>query len=203
MMMFFCAALLFFSGLGYSQEGKKVVFMGDSITQQWERLHPEFFTDNGFVCKGISGQTTPQMLIRFRKDVVDLGASTVVILAGTNDIAGNTGKTTPEEILSNIKSMCDIAKSNNIDVVLCSVLPANKYSWTDDANPAVEIPILNSLIKEYADSKGILYIDYFTPLVDNSPENKNGLLSHLTTDGVHLNPQGYDVLEGIFFNKIK
>ena len=157
----------------------RVVFMGNSITENWYKFHPEFFTENGFIARGISGQTTPQMLVRFRQDVVNIGAETVVILAGTNDIAGNTGYASLDMIMDNIKSMCEIAKSNGIKVVLCSVLPAYRYSWNREVEPNRLIPQLNFMIKEYAGKMGIEYIDFFSAMADNTPGNENGLPSRL------------------------
>lgn len=173
----------------------RVVFMGNSITENWYKFHPEFFTENGFIARGISGQTTPQMLVRFRQDVVNIGAETVVILAGTNDIAGNTGYASLDMIMDNIKSMCEIAKSNGIKVVLCSVLPAYRYSWNKEVEPNRLIPQLNFMIKEYAGKMGIEYIDFFSAMADNTPGNENGLPSRLSKDGVHPNLEGYRIME--------
>lgn len=173
----------------------RVVFMGNSITENWYKFHPEFFTENGFIARGISGQTTPQMLVRFRQDVVNIGAETVVILAGTNDIAGNTGYASLDMIMDNIKSMCEIAKSNGIKVVLCSVLPAYRYSWNREVEPNRLIPQLNFMIKEYAGKMGIEYIDFFSAMADNTPGNENGLPSRLSKDGVHPNLEGYKIME--------
>lgn len=173
----------------------RVVFMGNSITENWYKFHPEFFTENGFIARGISGQTTPQMLVRFRQDVVNIGAETVVILAGTNDIAGNTGYASLDMIMDNIKSMCEIAKSNGIKVVLCSVLPAYRYSWNREVEPNRLIPQLNFMIKEYAGKMGIEYIDFFSAMADNTPGNENGLPDRLSKDGVHPNLEGYRIME--------
>lgn len=190
-------------GVLYAQEREviKVVYMGDSITEQWKKLHPNYFNSNN-ICKGISGQTTSQMLIRFRKDVVDMGGDVVVILAGTNDIAGNNGKMALADILDNIKSMCDISKANNIKVILCSILPAHSYYWNKDANPSADIPQLNSLIEQYANENNIRYVDFFSKMVDKTQENYNGLLKHLTIDGVHLNNDGYLILEKVLNDSI-
>ena len=132
----------------------RVVFMGNSITEGWEQISPEFFKDKPYINRGISGQTTPQMLVRFRPDVINLKPKVVVILAGTNDIAGNTGPSTLEMIEDNIASMVDLANANNIRVVLCSVLPVYDYPWKPGLNPAEKIVILNKWIKEYADKNG-------------------------------------------------
>lgn len=175
----------------------RVVFMGNSITDNWFKFHPDFFTENGFEGRGISGQTTPQMLIRFRQDVVNIGAKTVVILAGTNDIAGNTGYSSLEMIMDNIKSMCDIAKANNIRPILCSVLPAYRYSWKKDVKPNELIPQLNKMIKEYAKANRITYVDFFSALADKTPGNENGLPEKYSKDGVHPNIDGYRIMEDI------
>ena len=168
----------------------RVVFMGNSITEGWSNLYPEFFTGKPYVNRGISGQTTPQMLVRFRADVIDLDPAVVVILAGTNDIAGNTGPMTLEEILGNIISMAELARANGVEVVLCSVQPAYDYSWKPGLNPNVKIPALNVMIKKYADSNGIVYLDYFTPMADA----KNGMQERYSSDGVHPNKLGYQVM---------
>jgi len=167
------------------------VFMGNSITEGWKQLSPEFFKDNPYINRGISGQTTPQMLVRFRPDVVNLNPKVVVILAGTNDIAGNTGPSTLEMIEDNIASMVEIAKANNIKVVLCSVLPVYDYPWMPGLNPAQKIIDLNKWIKEYALTNKIVYVDYFTPMADQH----NGLKKEYSEDGVHPNLAGYKVME--------
>ncbi len=185
------------------KKGHRVAFMGNSITDNWFKFHPEFFTENGFVGRGISGQTTPQMLIRFRQDVVNIGAKTVVILAGTNDIAGNTGYSSLEMIMDNLKSMCDIAKANKIRPILCSVLPAYRYSWKKDVRCDQLIPELNEMIKAYAKANKITYVDFFSALVDHTPGNENGLPKKYSKDGVHPNLEGYYVMEEILLKALK
>lgn len=182
-----------------------VVIMGDSITDNWAKYRPEFFSANGIVGRGISGQTTPQMLIRFRNDVVNIGARTVIILAGTNDIAGNQGPVTLEQIMDNLSSMCDIARQNGIRPILCSVLPAHKYYWKSgmDKHPEREIPMLNAMIKAYAESQKITYVDLFTPMVDSNPDNYNGLPLEYSKDGVHPTVKGYEVMEEIVLGYLK
>ena len=170
---------------------KRVVLMGNSITIGWSETHPEFFQNKPYVNRGISGQTTPQMLVRFRQDVIDLDPSVVVILAGTNDIAGNTGPVTLDFILGNIQSMAEIAQANNIKVILCSVLPAFDYPWRPGLNPNIKIPKLNAMIKEYAQANNIYYLNYFDALNDGN----NGIIEEYTYDGVHLTLEGYKVLE--------
>ena len=166
----------------------RVVFMGDSITDGW-RITVSF-PGKPYVNRGISGQTTPQMLIRFRPDVVALKLKVVVILAGINDIAGNTGPTTLEAIEDNLMSMVDIAQANGIAVVLASVTPAFDFPWKKGMEPVGKIRTLNTWIKTYAADHGAVYLDYYTALVDDVGAFKSGL----TTDGVHPNAKGYEVM---------
>jgi lysophospholipase L1-like esterase len=173
-----------------SSDENRVVFIGNSITEGWSNFCPEFFKDNPYINRGIGGQTTPQMLIRFRSDVINLKPKVVVILAGTNDIAGNTGPSTLEMITDNIFSMAELAKVNGIKVILSSVVPAFDYPWSPGLNPNEKIPALNKMIKAYADKNGILYLDYFASMVDE----KNGLIADYTSDGVHPNKAGYKVM---------
>lgn len=172
---------------------KRVVFMGNSITQGWVEKRPDFFKNNPYVGRGISGQTTPQMLVRFRQDVIALQPKVVVILAGTNDIAGNTGPSTLEMIMDNIGSMAEIAAANKIKVVLCSVLPAYDYPWKKGMEPNVKIPQLNELIKAYCDKKGFVYLDYFAAMSDE----KNAMIAEYTSDGVHCTAKGYELMESL------
>jgi lysophospholipase L1-like esterase len=186
--------------LGDPKSGEqRVVFMGNSITEGWGNLSPDFFKDKPYVNRGISGQTTPQMLIRFRADVINLKPSVVVILAGTNDIAGNTGPSTLEMIMDNLISMAQLAKANNFKVVLCSVVPAFDYPWKPGLNPAEKIFNLNKMIRQYCMENGITYADYFSAMVDE----RNGLKSELGYDGVHPNKAGYKVMEPICEEAIK
>lgn len=178
----------------------RVVFMGNSITEGWKKAHPDFFdSSTGNICRGISGQTTPQMLLRFRQDVIMLKPKVVVILAGTNDIAENTGPITLEMIMNNIKSMTELAIANNIRVVLCSVLPAYDYPWRKGKEPNVKIPQLNAMIKAYAAEKRMVYLDYFITMADE----KNALKAKYTTDGVHCTSAGYEVMETLVSSAIK
>ena len=169
----------------------RVVFIGNSITIGWLQTNPNFFKDKDYVNRGISGQTTPQMLVRFRADVVDINADVVVILAGTNDIAGNTGPITLKMIANNLKSMTEIAQANGIKVILCSVLPAYDYPWSPGKKPNIKIPKLNSMIKDFAKESGAFYLDYFKALNDGN----NGIIEEYSNDGVHLTAKGYQVLE--------
>lgn len=169
---------------------QRVVFMGNSITIGWSNLNPEFFEGKPYINRGISGQTTPQMLIRFRPDVINLKPKVVVILAGTNDIAGNTGYTSVETIFGNIVSMTELAKANGIKVVLSSVLPAFDYPWRKGLGPVEKIADLNERIKNYAAKNNCVYLDYYTTMADE----RKGLKAELTTDGVHPNKAGYLVM---------
>ena len=172
----------------------RVVFMGNSITEGWLGMRPEFFEGKPYVNRGIGGQTTPQMLVRFRQDVIQLRPKTVVILAGINDIAGNTGPSTIEMISDNIMSMAELARAHNIKVVLCSVLPAFDFPWRPGLEPAQKVVKLNAILKAYADKHNdIIYVDYFTPMATAA----NGLKDELGYDGVHPNKAGYMVMEPI------
>ncbi|MDR1517140.1 MAG: SGNH/GDSL hydrolase family protein [Dysgonamonadaceae bacterium] len=168
----------------------RVVFMGNSITQGWIEKVPGFFEGKAYVNRGISGQTTPQMLLRFRQDVVHLNPKVVVILAGTNDIAGNTGPSSLEMIEDNIRSMTELAQAHGIRVVLCSVLPVFDYPWRSGLEPAPKIVELNKRIKNYADKNGAVYCDFFTPMADE----RDGLKAELSRDGVHPNEAGYAIM---------
>ena len=169
----------------------RVVFMGNSITDGWIKADSEFFAAHSYIDRGISGQTTPQMLIRFKQDVIDLKPKVVVILAGTNDIAGNTGPSTLEMIEDNIASMAVLAKAANIEVILSSVLPAYDYPWRKGQQPAEKIITLNKWIKDYALQHDCFYLDYFSSLVDD----RNGMKAEYSQDGVHPNLAGYKVME--------
>lgn len=174
-----------------SKEEQRVVFMGNSITEGWPNKDPEFFENPNYINRGIGGQTTPQMLLRFRADVIDLKPKVVVILAGTNDIAGNTGPMTLEEIRDNIISMCELAKANGIEVVVSSVLPAHDYVWRPGLEPNIKIPKLNAMLKAYAEANALIYLDYFTAMVDD----RNGLPKELAEDGVHPTTKGYAIMK--------
>lgn len=177
--------------IGIPSEGEnRVVFMGNSITIGWLYTVPEFFEGKPYINRGISGQTTPQMLLRFRQDVIALKPKVVVILAGTNDIAGNTGPSTLEMIADNIKSMAELAKSNGIKVVLSSTLPAYDYPWKPGLEPAGKIVTLNKMIKEYAKENGHIYLDYFSTMADE----RNGLPKEYANDEVHPTKAGYMVM---------
>ena len=169
----------------------RVVFMGDSITDGWGRQYGQFFPGKPYVNRGISGQTTPQMLIRFRPDVIALNPKVVVILAGTNDIAGNTGPMTLEAIEDNLMSMGDLARANNIRVVLASVMPVCDYIKPQTERRAPEkIVALNAWIKSYAAKNSLVYLDYYSAMIDD----KQMFRKELTYDGLHPNAAGYEVM---------
>jgi lysophospholipase L1-like esterase len=168
-----------------------VVFMGNSITENWVWRHPEFFSENNYVGRGISGQTTPQMLIRFTPDVIDLNPKAVVILAGTNDIAGNTGSSTVKMITDNIKAMAQLAVANDIKVILASVLPVYKYPWRQQIDPVEKITEVNQWLENYALENGHVYLDFYSAMVDD----KKGLKDEYGEDGVHPVKEGYLVME--------
>lgn len=171
-------------------------FMGDSITARWGRDntgHPAFFTENSFLNAGISGQTTSQMLARFDADIVQFAPLAVTICAGTNDIAQNQGYISNENIMKNIASMCDMASKADIKVILCSLLPANKYNWRPSVQPAELIKNLNARIKAYAGEKGYAFVDFWTPFADS----EDGLPAQYSSDGVHPNQACYTQMENI------
>jgi lysophospholipase L1-like esterase len=169
---------------------QRVVFMGNSITDSWAKFFPTMFPGKPYIGRGISGQTTPQMLVRFRQDVVALKPKVVVILAGTNDIAGNTGPSTLEMIEDNLMSMTEIAQANGIRVVLSSVLPAFDYAWRPGLTPAPKIVALNAWMKAYAAKSRAVYLDYHSAMADE----RQGLRSDLTRDGVHPTEAGYRLM---------
>ena len=178
----------------------KAVFMGDSITQCWYDADPSFFNDNNFACRGISGQTTSHMLVRMRKDVVNLHPKYVVILAGTNDIAKNNGFIEVDDIYGNIVSMCEIAKANKVKPVICSILPVKQYKWRPEVTDCAERIIkLNAMLEDYAQASKCIYVDYHSVMKDD----ENGLPEKWSYDGVHLNGDGYDVIEKIILDILK
>jgi len=179
------------AALGAPAAGEnRVVFMGNSITDAWAKSFPTMFPGKPYVGRGISGQTTPQMLVRFRQDVVALKPKVVVILAGINDIAGNTGPSTQEMIADNLMSMSEIAKANGIRVVLSSVLPAYDFPWRRGMEPAPKVVALNAWIKRYAEQAGVVYLDYYSKLADT----RGGLPLELARDGVHPTEAGYRIM---------
>ena len=177
-----------------SSGGDRIVLVGDSITEGWTEFNPEFFQENNMINRGISGQTTPQMLIRFKQDAVHLNPKIIIINGGTNDIWGNTGPSTPEMIIDNLCSMTEIAAKNDINVALSTILPVYKYPERDDIiDPPKTISLINSILLDYCKKNGLTFLDYYTPMVDE----KKGLNSDYGTDGVHPNKEGYNVMENV------
>ena len=178
----------------------KIVLMGDSITESWSSYSPDFFSNNSYLInKGISGETTSQMLDRFDADVLSLKPEGVIILAGINDIAQNTGYISVSEIFYNVVLMTNLAQKNNINPVLCSVLPANKLAWRPEIKPAELVVELNQKIKNYCKESNIVYLDYFSSMVGEKKE----LRPELTSDGVHPNKEGYIIMEELLETVLK
>ena len=177
----------------------KVVFMGNSITELWVDKDSLFFKNNNYPGRGISGQTSCEMLVRFRQDVIDIHPQIVVINAGTNDLARNNGVIEIKNTLGNIISMCELAKANHIRPIVASVLPTNHFRWRPELSPADDVIALNKMIKEYAQKSNITYIDYYSVLVDD----KKGLPSKYSTDGVHPTIEGYKIMEAIALKVLK
>ena len=178
----------------------RVVFFGNSITQIWYEIRPQFFDSHGFVGRGIGGQTSSELLVRMRQDVIDLHPKTVVILCGTNDIARNNGLISLEHTLGNIISMCELAKANHIRPILCSPLPARSFYWNPSITDAPQqIRQLNELIKAYARKKHIRFVDYYSPMVDTD----GGLKKGLSDDDVHPNHAGYQIMEPLILQALK
>jgi lysophospholipase L1-like esterase len=187
--------------IGLPKKGeKRVVFLGSSIFEFWKQKDPEYFNKNAYIDRGISGQISPQLLIRFRQDVINLKPKAVIILAGSNDLAGNKGHVSNETILNNIKNMVELAKKNHIKVILCKYLPVYEYPWNKNLKQVPEqIILLNKEIVAYAEENNFTILDYFSPLVDD----RNGQKAEYTTDGVHPNLAGYKVMEVVTDAAIK
>lgn len=168
----------------------RVVFYGNSITEGFAPYFAELFPGRDYIGRGIGGQTTPQLLVRFRQDVIALKPAVVVILAGTNDLAGNTGPSSLEMIQDNLASMTELAQANGIRVVLASVLPAFDYPWKPGLEPAPKIAALNAWMKQYAARTRAVYLDYHSAMADD----RGGLPRSLSPDGVHPNAAGYRVM---------
>lgn len=179
-----------------SEANVKAVIMGDSITDNWLRFDPGFFTANNICGRGISGQVTSQMLVRFRKDVIELEPEYVAILAGTNDIALNNGRIELDDVFGNIVSMCELAQVHGIRPVLCSVLPASSYGWRPEVRPAEEIMKLNAMLKEYAAAHGYAYVDFWSMLANG----EGGLNPEYAADGVHPNLETYKLMENLLLS---
>lgn len=178
---------------------RKVIYMGDSITELWFYSDSLFFINNKYINRGISGQTTGQMLVRFREDVINLKPDVVIILAGINDIAENNGPSKLEDVMGNIISMAELAAANHIKVILCSVLPADHFFWRPSISPAPKVQELNTMIKAHADRHHLVYLDYFSAMSDS----KGGLPQRLAKDGVHPSLMGYKIMELLAAEAIK
>lgn len=182
-----------------SKKKVDVVFMGNSITEGWVKSHPEFFSENNYTGRGISGQTTSQMLLRFQNDVVALQPKLVIINAGINDIAQNTGIYDPDFTFNNIKAMADIAQKNGIKVIITSVLPAAAFPWRKEITDAPQkVDALNKRLKQYADNNKLIFVDYNTAMRDS----KGGMREGLSKDGIHPIPAGYAIMEPMIKNAI-
>lgn len=184
-----------------AKKEKRVVFMGNSITEGWVRIHPDFFKTNGYIGRGISGQTSYQFLVRFRKDVINLSPALVVINAGTNDVAENTQAYNEDYTFGNIVSMVELAKANKIKVILTSVLPAAAFKWRPEIKDASQkIRSLNARIEAYAKANKIPYVNYYQALV--VAEN-HALNPQYSKDGVHPTGEGYSIMEPLIKNAIE
>ena len=180
-------------------KGVEAVFMGNSITEGWVQQRPEFFSENNFLGRGISGQTTDQMLLRFRTDVIDLNPKRVVILAGTNDIAENNGKVSLSTISGYVESMVELANSNGIEVFIISVLPAEIYPWRTHLKPNIQIPKLNTILQNLAKKHKAKYVDVFAEMTNE----RMGLDENYAYDGVHPTSEGYVKMESILLPYLK
>ena len=176
-----------------------VVFMGDSITDNWGSMRPDFFTEHNYLCRGIGAQTVEQMLARFQADVVDLHPRAVAILAGINNIAGNNGKMELENIAALLKSMCEVAKANNIVPILCSLTPCHHFFWNEEAKPAEDVMKLNAMLKDYATKAGVEYVDYFSKMALPGGE----ISKEDSEDGCHPTVKGYEKMEAIIVPAIE
>lgn len=186
--------------LGPPKRGEnRVVFMGNSITEGWLQDSLGLFKNKNYINRGIGGQTTSQMKLRFMQDVVELKPKVVVILAGINDIAENTSAISVPEIAENIEGMVQMAKANSIKVVICSVLPANYFPWRPHLSPAAQVIVLNKLLKQMTQKNDMVYLDYYTEMVDD----KNGMKAKFTTDGVHCTLNGYRTMEPLIEKCLK
>ena len=183
-----------------SKEFPEVVFMGNSITENWAYFHPEFFTEHNYLGRGIGGQTSAHMLVRFQSDVIDLHPKAVVIMAGTNDVAHNDYWVAPEQVVNNVISMCTLAKANGIIPIISSITPCNGFVWRTEIKGAGQTIVdINKALKAYAEANNIVYVDYHAALAD---ENM-GFPKALSDDGCHPNPDTYYLMEGLVLKAIK
>ena len=169
---------------------QRVIFFGDSITEGWARYWNTFFAGKPYINRGISGQTSEQMVLRFHQDVIDLHPAAVILLAGTNDIAENTGPMTPEMTLNDLRAMLEMAREHNIKLIVCSILPASEFWWHPGLNPAPKVRTWNDQLKAWAESEHLIWVDYYTPMADE----QGGLKAALSPDGVHPNQAGYAIM---------
>lgn len=182
-----------------SKEYPQVVFMGNSITENWAYFHPEFFTEHNYCGRGIGGQTSAHMLVRFQSDVIDLHPQVVVIMAGTNDVAHNDFWVAPEQVVNNVISMCTLAKANGIIPIISSIPPCTSFVWRTEIKDAGQTIVnINKSLKAYAEANNIVYVDYHSALAD---ENM-GFPKALSEDGCHPNPDTYYLLEGMVVKAI-
>ena len=182
-----------------SKEFPEVVFMGNSITENWAYFHPEFFTEHNYLGRGIGGQTSAHMLVRFQSDVIELHPKVVVIMAGTNDVAHNDFWVAPEQVVNNVVSMCTLAKANGIIPIVSSIPPCTGFVWRKEIeNAGQTIVEINAVLKAYAEANGIVYVDYHSALAD---ENQ-GFPKSLSDDGCHPNPDTYYQMEAMVVEAI-
>lgn len=183
-----------------SKEYPEVVFMGNSITENWACFHPEFFKDNNYCGRGIGGQTSAQMLVRFQSDVIDLHPKAVVIMAGTNDVALNDLWVAPEQVLNNVKAMCTLARAHDIIPIISSIPPCKAFVWRPVVKDAAQTIVgINKELKAYAEANQIVYVDYHAALADETM----GFPKNLSNDGCHPNPDTYYLMEGLVMRAIK
>ena len=176
-----------------------VVFMGNSITENWAYFHPEFFTSHNYLGRGIGGQTSAHMLVRFKTDVIDLHPKAVVIMAGTNDVAHNDYWVAPEQVVNNVISMCELAQTHGIIPIISSIPPCASFRWRPEIIDAAQTIVdINKNLKTYADANGIAYVDYHSALADEN----NALPSSLSEDGCHPNPDTYYTMEAMVVKTI-
>jgi lysophospholipase L1-like esterase len=186
---------------GQPNDGRRVVFLGNSITEFWKSNHPDFFRDNHYICRGISGQTTYQYLVRFREDVINLKPKVVVINGGSNDIAENNYVYSEDNTYGNILTMVELARAHKIKVIMTSVLPSSKFGWRPDiADVQGKISRLNTRLEAYAKRNKIVYVDYYSALVSGPEKSLN---PQYTEDGAHPTGRGYDVMEALIQKAIR
>lgn len=182
-----------------SEEFPEVVFMGNSITENWAYFHPEFFSSHNYLGRGIGGQTSAHMLVRFQSDVIALHPKVVVIMAGTNDVAHNDFWVEPEQVVNNVISMCSLARANGIVPIISSITPCTSFVWRPEIKDAAQTIVnINKDLKAYAEANGIVYVDYHTAMAD---ENM-GLPKTLSDDGCHPNSDTYFLMEEMVVNAI-